>query len=62
MNMTPRPQATRLTFVLLTFVMIGFGLFAERHVESSEHHVNHTQTSISTTAAINPALKFITGQ
>ncbi|MFT5012676.1 MAG: hypothetical protein ACJAX5_000683 [Patiriisocius sp.] len=41
MNITPKPQATRFTFVLLTFVMIGFGLFAEHHVESSERQFIH---------------------
>ena len=33
------PQATRLTFVLLAVVMIGFGLLAEHHVPAKNPQV-----------------------
>lgn len=50
MTITPRPQATRLTFALLAIVMIGFGVFAERHMDVSETLLINAQTTTSTSA------------
>lgn len=43
-----KPQATRLTSVLLAVVMISFGIIAEHHSRSPEPLVMHAQIMTNT--------------
>lgn len=46
---TVKPQASRLSYLLLALVMLGFGVFAQHHVDHPKPVQDTAQTYLSTT-------------